>query len=87
MGEKKKTNKDKILKKIQDEEKFQKQQRKQVWFNRELTESQREKLDKKIKASMDKVSKLSEKVSKQLKSGLKEVTKLNKMIKSSGTKL
>ena len=60
--EKKKINKDKILNSISNEEKFQKQQYKQLWFNATLKESQLQKITKLITKSKEKVVKLKDKI-------------------------
>ena len=58
--EKKKINIDKILKRIQKEEKLQREKLKQIWYNYQLKESQRDKLGDWIGNSRKKILKLKE---------------------------
>lgn len=60
--EKKKINKDKILNSISNEEKFQKEKYKLLWFNYQLKESKLQKLQNLIIKSKEKVAKLIDKL-------------------------
>ena len=60
--EKKKINKDKVLNSISNEEKFQKKNYKQLWFNSTLNADSETKILDLIKKSQEKVIKLKEKL-------------------------
>ena len=62
--EKKYTNIKKVLNTIDNEEKYQKELYKKLWFNEQLKESQVQKLENKIRASKEKIAKLKDKLKK-----------------------
>lgn len=82
MGENKKINKNKILKRIEIEENFQNQQYKMDMHNHKLSRGQRKKMYEKIISSIENVIKLNQKIGVKPKDKSKQISYFKTKLKN-----